>query len=380
MNPALPKHPAFLLRQLDPPNGGPPPDHVLRNFVTPTDLFFTRNHGPIPELDVATYRLPVRGLVRQPLELSVDGLRRNFPRHTVPATIQCAGNRRDDLMRLAPVPGEVPWGGEAISHGEWTGARLADVLAAAGVDTAAGAAHVEFIGLDHAQKEGRRYEFGGSVPLDKALSPETLLAYEMNGAPLTPLHGFPLRAVVPGFIGARSVKWLSVVNVRPDPSPNQFQSKYYRLFPTSARPETVDWGTGMELGELSVNSFICGVRAGPDHTVVEGWAMAGGGRPVRRVEVSADHGAHWTEARLRAGDGVDARWSWCFWCAELPGEPEEIVARAWDSAANTQPESAAGLWNFKGYMNNAWHRVRPGAASGWPLGGLERGQEIDYFI
>lgn len=373
-----PKHPAFLFRQPEPPNGGPPPELMLRDFVTDEALFYVRNHGPTPSLDATTWRLHVGGLVGRELCLSLDDLRRDFAAHTVPATLQCAGNRRADLIRVAPIPGEVPWGGEAISHGEWTGARLADVLAAAGLDRDQGARHVEFLGLDHAEKEGKRYEFGGSIPLEKALAAETLLAYALNGRPLPTLHGFPVRAVVPGYIGARSVKWLGRIVVRADPSPNQFQAKQYRLYPAVVRAATADPAHGLPLGETAVNADVCRVKPA-NHgaavvTVVEGWAIGGGGRAVARVEVSTDEGATWTQATLVGPDA--GPWGWRFWRAELPAAPATIVARAWDTAANVQPEHAANLWNFKGYANNAWSRwpVTAGPETGEPV------REIEYFI
>lgn len=376
MNPTpTPKHPAFIFRQSEPANGGPPPRLMLRGFTTAEELFYVRNHGPTPSVDAATYRLRLGGLVAREASLSLSDLRRDFPAHTVPATLQCAGNRRDALIRVAAIPGEVPWGGEAISHGEWTGARLADVLAAAGGHQDA-ARHVEFLGLDRAEKEGKRYDFGGSIPLAKALAGETLLAYALNGRPLPALHGFPVRALVPGYIGARSVKWLGQVILRADPSPNQFQAKQYRLYPAEARADTADPARGLPLGETAVNSDICrvGPVAGGPRVAVEGWAIGGGGRAVARVEVSADEGATWTQAELTEPDA--GPWAWRFWRVELPSTPVTLCARAWDTAANTQPRDPAELWNFKGYANNAWPR--------WPVpaGEAPAGQtrEIEYFI
>ena len=373
----IPKHPSFIVRQPEPPNGGPPPELMLRDFVTAEDLFYVRNHGPTPDVDATVYRLRVGGLVAYELSLSVDDLRRDFPARTVPATLQCAGNRRIDLIRVAPIPGEVAWGGEAISHGDWTGARLADVLAVAGVDRAR-ARHVEFLGLDRAEKEGKRYDFGGSIPVEKAFASETLLAYALNGQPLPALHGFPVRALVPGYIGARSVKWLEQVILRADPSSNQFQAKQYHLYPADARAESADPVRGLPLGETAVNSDICRVASPAggdgDRVTVEGWAIGGGGRAVARVEVSADDGATWTQAAFTGPDA--GPWAWRFWRAELSVSPTTLCARAWDTAANTQPERAAHLWNFKGYANNAWPRwpVPAGAEAGEP------GREIEYFI
>jgi len=353
------KHPALLVREAEPLNAGPPPELQRAAFVTPTELFFVRNHAPVPRLDPDAFRLAVRGLVERSLELSLAELGERFPRAEVTATLQCAGQRRDELAAVRPVPGELPWGAEPVSNACWAGVRLADVLTAAGPEP--GARHAVFRGLDEVEREGRRFGFGGSVPLAKALSPEVLLATEMNGEPLPPVHGGPLRVVVPGYIGARSVKWLAEIELSSRSSDNYFQAKAYRLYPSHVSKETADPAQAFELGELAVTSTITSPRAGeavgPGPVRVEGIALAGGGRRVERVELSGDGGATWTPAGLGAeGDG----WTWRFFAGEValvPGR-DEIAARAWDSAAQTQPESAAAVWNHKGYMNSSWARVR----------------------
>ncbi len=331
---------------------------LRQRFVTPEGLFFVRNHATVPDVDSARYRFSVSGLVQRPLSLSLDEIRHAFPTTTVTATLQCAGNRRTDLLAIAPIPGEVPWDAGAIGNAEWTGVALREILQAAGVRP--GARHAAFTGLDQIGKDGHAFGFGGSIPMAKALSEEVLLAYEMNGELLTPLHGFPLRVIVPGYIGARSVKWLAEITVQDQPSTNYFQAHAYKLFPPHVGPETVDWATGLSLGESPVNAVICCpadgevVQAGP--VLVQGFAIAGGGRTIERVDLSTDDGDTWVTAHL-VGDPHP--WSWRFWEGEVnlvPG-PARIAARAWDSAAQTQPEDVRKIWNFKGYMNNAWHRV-----------------------
>lgn len=351
------KSDGVIVRQESPFNGGPDAAH-LRDFHTPNDLFFVRNHGDVPEIDEAAYRLAVAGLVERPLALSPAELRA-LPLHRIDATLQCAGNRREEMAAHAPIPHELPWGTEAVSNAEWGGARLADVLALCGLR--AGAAHVELIGLDETERLGHRFRYGSSIPLAKASSSEVLLAYEMNGEPLPAVHGAPLRAVVPGYIGARSVKWLGRIELRSDPSENYFQAKAYRLFPASTGPETVVWDEGLMLGELNLNSVICGPDEGANLSAGEievwGWATPGGGRTVSRVELSVDGGQTWRRAEVL---DREEEWTWRHWRAalDLPVGEHEIVCRAWDSAAQTQPEHAGQVWNFKGYMNNAWHRVR----------------------
>lgn len=364
------KHPEFIYYEKEPLNGAPPPRLLPGEFITPLDLFYIRSHGNIPELSAASYRLRVQGLVGTPLELTLEGLRHDFSAHHVAVTLQCAGNRRDELKAVKDIPGEAPWSGNAISHGVWTGVRLADVLAKAGVDRAR-AKFVEFIGHDHAAKKDHPL-FGGSVPLSKALAPETLLAYELDGEPLPLVHGFPLRTIVPGYLGARSVKWLKEVNVLDHPSENLFQAEEYHLHPASASKEHHDAKTSLPLGEMPVTSYICRVHrghpGGDDPMVVEGYAYVGAGHEVHRVEISEDGGESWTQAELlpvpseglQATDEEGGRWSWRFWRAELMAAeraPVQLIVRAWDTGANTQPARAEDIWNFKGYGNNAAHHL-----------------------
>ena len=356
--PLFDKHPELIVRQPDPFNGGPPSHLLLGNFITPYELFFVRNHGGVPVVDEGAYRLTVDGLVEKHLTLSLDDLRR-LPRTTLTATLQCAGNRRQEMMAHKPIPDELPWGVEAISNAEWSGVPLRAVLAAAGFRPGAG--HAAFTGRDETERDGKRFHFGGSIPLDKALAGEVLLADTLNGQPLPAIHGAPLRVVVPGYIGARSVKWLFRITLQESPSENYFQAKAYRLFPPHYGKDNVVWERGLRLGEAPVNSVI--LAPGENATVpagkvaVRGWALAGGGRGVARVDVSADGGETWTVAEFVKGEGA---FVWRLWEAVLDLAPgrREIVCRAWDTAAQTQPDRAAQVWNFKGYANNAWHRVR----------------------
>jgi sulfite oxidase len=235
---------------------------------------------------------------------------------------------------------------------------LRDALQAAGLE--AGATHVAFTGTDRCTEEGEVIPFGGSIPLAKALAPEVLLADEMNGQPLPPAHGYPLRVIVPGYIGARSIKWLSTITVQSQASTNYFQARTYRLYPSRVRSETTP-EHGFSLGETPVNSVVCQPRDGDIVTgprvLARGYAITGGTREIERVEVSLDGGETFTTATLRDGGTAGA---WRLWEAGLeigPG-PSELTVRAWDSAASTQPESAEGIWNLKGYLNNSWHRVR----------------------
>jgi sulfite oxidase len=292
--------------------------------------------------------------VERELDLGLEDLKA-LPQRELTVTLQCAGNRRADLIAVRDIPGESPWGPGATGTARWGGAPLAEVLARAGV--AGGASHVGFEGADLSSEVDEPY--GSSIPLRDAFAHDALLAWEMNGEPLPPMHGGPLRVVVPGYIGARSVKWLTRIELRAEPWEGHYQSTAYRLLPPGAEPAK---GAGMPLGLIAVNSDVlvpedgATVAAG-EPLEVTGYAFAGGRRKVERVDLSIDGGRTWSQANLGEDQG---QWAWRLWHAELtldPGE-HEIVVRAWDSAAGTQPEDPAGSWNPKGYANNAWGRVR----------------------
>lgn len=363
---ALGKDAGMIVFEDDAYNAGPPVGNLIDNFITETPLFYVRNHGNIPEISAKDFTLEIGGMVPSKLNLSLAELKKQFKIYSVTAAMQCAGNRRSEMIKVKEITGETPWLGNAISCAKWKGVRLADVLAAAGVKR--GANHVAFDGADDVKKINSN--FGGSIPLEKALSDEVLLAFEMNGEALLPVHGAPLRVVVPGYIGARSVKWLTKITVQKKPSDNHYQKEAYKIFPPQIDKTNVDWTKGLMLSEGQINSVICAPQENEEvkkgQTTARGYAMTGGGRSVERVEISADGGKNWIEAELleprekAETESNKKTWTWQFWeCGvNLKKGENEIIVRAFDSAANTQPESIAPLWNFKGYMTNGWHKIK----------------------
>jgi sulfite oxidase len=200
--------------------------------------------------------------------------------------------------------------------------------------------------------------YGGSIPVRKACADEVLLAWEMNGEPLPRIHGGPVRLVVPGYIGARSVKWVQRVTAQAEPSQSYFQAEDYRLLPPDAVPAP---GRGIALGPLTLTAAILApddsahLSSGP--AVVTGYALAGEGRSVARVDVSTDGGRTWRQATV---DRAAGPWAWQHWhtTLDLPEGRTEVTARAWDDAGATQPEFPASLWNPAGYDNTSWPRIR----------------------
>jgi sulfite oxidase len=288
--------------------------------------------------------------------LALAELKERFEEHSTTATLTCAGNRREELSKIKPVGG-VQWGPGAVGNAEWAGVRLSDVLHAARLKE--NAKHIWFEGLDEITEKNETTRFGGSIPLSKALHdendiPGALLAFNMNGEPLSVDHGFPLRSVVPGYIGARSVKWLAKITVSDRPSPNHFVQEAYKLV---QEDKPLAWDEAGILYNFSVNAAIAGPapKAHAQTQTVQGYALPqGNGGTIAKVEVSANNGQTWTAAKLLS---ESKPYCWVLWEASLqvPSGSSRIVVRATDSKGHAQPERP--YWNLKGYMNNAWHSL-----------------------
>lgn len=355
----------MIVHEVEPYNAEPPRVALAGQPLTALDTFYSRNHGVVPCIDPRTWRLRVDGLVGQPLDLTLAQLRDRFIEHSVVATLQCAGNRRKGFLAVRDIPGEAPWGPAATSTAAWSGVRLSDVLAAAGL--APEAAHIEFAAPDLALDATPPQAYGGSIPVVKAKAGEVLLAWSMNGQALPAEHGAPVRIVVPGYIGARSVKWVSRITALGSPSENYFHAVAYRLPVMPFEAGSSAEGGDRALGPVLLTSDILShdesdfVVAGP--ITVRGYALAGDGHNVSGVDVSVDGGRSWQPADL---DRELGPWAWRQWslAVELPAGPAQIQVRARDTSGVRQPESAEQLWNPKGYMNNSWARVRVTATAG----------------
>jgi sulfite oxidase len=333
---------------------------LARDEITPLDVFYCRNHGPIPDISIDEWQLTVDGLATKPRRLTFDELRSTFRSHTVVATLQCAGNRRAGFNEIRDIAGEDPWGSGATSTAEWHGVRLADVLDAAGAHRADGL-HVAFAAPDVSHLAFPAQPFGGSIPVAKAFTEEVLLAWQMNGQQLPRVHGGPVRIVVPGYIGARSVKWVNAITVQAKPSQNYFQAFAYRILPADSDPDATGPDAGISLSSVALSCDILvpddGAEVPAGSLGIRGYAFVGDNRGIARVDVSLDDGRSWRQAKLLP---EPSRWAWRHWLLTVEAQPGPltITARAWDSTGATQPESAASLWNPKGYANNSWARVR----------------------
>ncbi|KHN95477.1 Oxidoreductase, molybdopterin-binding domain protein [Metarhizium album ARSEF 1941] len=424
------RHPSLITRTDKPRNAETPGELLTAQFLTPNELFYVRNHMWVPTIQDSKsddHRLTVELLDGTMREYTLRELKTRFPSRKVTAALQCSGNRRkhmsDDSGRQT---NGLPWTSGAISNASWEGVLLSHVLADAGFDVSEAMSgssetqHVQFTGLE---------AYGASIPIKKAIDPQgdVLLAYSMNDKPLPPDHGFPLRAIVPGHVAARSVKWLNHITLSDEESTSQWQRKDYKCF--GPNQTKVDWDAAPAIQELPVQSAITTLKLGEwlnsktepnvlkndqDQTVssqsppppqqeisMSGYAFSGGGRSIIRVDVSLDGGNSWTQACLLpdcvSKNGMPSpcqghgAWYWKRWVFKggVPldafkhkhkhgGRPDDPVAaaanakipdsgqkrcttvlvKATDDAYNTQPESHAATWNFRGNLATAWHRVQ----------------------
>jgi len=329
------------------------PVEFMTGWITPVNHFFVRNHMFEPvEIDAKTWKLSITGEVAQPLTFTFADLEK-FSLHSVVNTMECAGNGRS--LQNPKVPG-IQWGKGAVGNAKFSGPSLKTLLEKAGVkDTAK---HVQFRGLD--QVPGKVPPFIRSIPIDKAMDADTLVATKMNGAPLTAHHGFPARAVTPGWVGAASCKWLTEITVLDKPAEGNFMNPGYRWPNNPIKPgDTVKPEDTHSLTGLTVKSLIAapsdGTKLKPAAHVVQGVAWAGEA-DIAKVEISTDAGATWNEAIL----GKDqSKYAWRLWSYNWkPAKSGDytILSRATDSQGRVQPEAPA--WNPSGYLYNAYDQVK----------------------
>lgn len=323
------------------------PLRALAGSEVPVGSLYVRNHFAVPEVDPERWRLVVRGLVDDELELSLADLAA-LPQREVACVLECAGNGR---TLASPTPPGTPWRLGAAGGVRARGVALADVLGAAGVRDEA--TQVVATGADGGEvAPGRTERFARALPLAKARDPDTLVAVELNGAPLAPEHGAPARLTVPGWYAVSSVKWLVDLEVRREPFRGHYHTHAYTYRGDPVAPE------GTPTADIRVRAVVTepadGDRLPPGPVRVAGTAWSGSA-PVAAVEVAVD-GATWERAVLDPAPGPYAPVRWSFaWTPDREGA-HELAVRAIDAAGASQP--LRSVWNELGYGNNAVHRVR----------------------
>lgn len=401
------RHADLITRTATPRNAETPGYAISDSFLTPNELFYVRNHmwvPVIPEAEADDYCLTIEMHDGSVKEYTLKDLKTKFPKRQVTAVLQCSGNRRRHMSEdSGRKTNGLPWQAGAISNASWEGVSLADVLADAGFQNdeamlgRSEVKHVHFAAME---------AYGASIPIKKAVDPQgdVLLAYGMNGKDLPRDHGYPLRTIVPGHVAARSVKWLSHITLSEEESMSQFQRRDYKCF--GPNQTKVDWDAAPAIQEMPIQSAITGLKLGNQTTIpkaeddttpqsaqelaASGYAFSGGGRSIIRVDISTDNGKTWGQAKLlpnhegesAAPEAGSADWSWKRWKfqAAIPmtaftefekkdagenisnEEPRRrcttVVVKATDEVYNTQPDTHAAIWNIRGNLANAWHRMQ----------------------
>lgn len=347
----------FVVRQREPLNAEPLPGRLIEQFLTPQSLLYVRSHGTTPDLG-GDHAVEVRGGGLQPAAFTLSDLKARFAERRVVSVMQCAGNRRADLQMVRPTNGD-PWDVGAIGNVEWTGVSVADVLRDLGIgDRRDG--YVVCTAADVDEVEGETHAYEISISLERALMNNVLIAWAIGGEPLTPEHGAPMRLVVPGYAGVRSAKWLTRIELRDEPSDAPIQAKDYKLFPPEEDGCDVDWDRGLVIEAMPVNSAICVPRDGDTVSAgsleISGYAVAYG-RSVARVDLSTDGGETWRRAGFLDEEATPETWRRWHCEVQLHAGRHELFVRAVDDAGQSQPERAADVWNFAGYLSTAWHRI-----------------------
>eukprot|EP00526_Cylindrotheca_closterium_P005105 CAMPEP_0113611466 /NCGR_PEP_ID=MMETSP0017_2-20120614/5572_1 /TAXON_ID=2856 /ORGANISM="Cylindrotheca closterium" /LENGTH=621 /DNA_ID=CAMNT_0000520417 /DNA_START=26 /DNA_END=1888 /DNA_ORIENTATION=- /assembly_acc=CAM_ASM_000147 len=360
------------------------PAHLLTNhYLTPNSLFYIRHHHPVPfltteqvqnfalEIDLSSFAPGEEELFGKEKQkyikkYTLEDLKTKFPQTHVVATLQCSGNRRADFNQFQRTSG-TGWGQGAISNAKWTGVRLSDLLKDAGLDDPMqaekehGVRHVRMHALD---------DMSASVGIEKVMNPygDCIIAYEMNDQLLPRDHGYPLRVIIPGYAGIRNVKWVNRIELSKEEAEGPWQRGLnYKILPPSitdanevdieAMPSVMEPSlfsgiTNLRLEDESEGSTAGEYQPGDKVTMtVSGWAWAGGGRNIVRVDVTGDNGLTWTSAELKEGKGqrFGKAWAWTFWEAQVPAVvlkdgTVDLASKAIDNAFNVQPESSDHVW------------------------------------
>ncbi|XP_074375180.1 nitrate reductase [NADH] 2-like [Apium graveolens] len=348
-------------------------------FITPVPLHYVRNHGPVPKASWDDWTLEISGLVKRPSCFTMKQLVSDFPSREFPVSLVCAGNRRKEHNMLKQTIG-FNWGAAGISTSVWKGVPLHYLLKHCGIYSRKnGALNVCFEGAEDLPGGGGS-KYGTSIKKEFAMDEarDIILAYMQNGQVLCPDHGFPVRVIIPGFIGGRMVKWLKRIVVTTKESDNYYHYKDNRVLPSHVDAELANsqaWWYKPEhiINELNINSVIttpCHDEILPINSyttqrtyTLKGYAYSGGGKKVTRIEVTMDGGESWEVAKLdhqEKPNRFGKYWCWCFWSLEAEVldflAAKEIAVRAWDETLNTQPEKL--IWNVMVMMNNCWFRVK----------------------
>jgi sulfite oxidase len=327
------------------------------SFLTPNDEAYVRNHHPVPKIEgnYLDYKLKINQK-----DYTLKELIETYKTHNIDVTLQCGGNRRSELNQVEKTSG-TPWGIGAISTSTWTGIKLCNLLDQIPINQEK---FVNITSIDNLQI---------SIPISKALNPndDVLLAYKMNQELLPPDHGYPLRLIVPGYVGIRNVKWVKSIELSEQEVSGNWQQgiAYKQLPPYIKNLKDVDLEQYQTTYEMPVQSCIVYPKSDDEiildsdgNLTIKGYAWSGGGRNIIRVDVSIDDGKSWKQSTLTYGKNQEYNqaWAWTLWEYKINFKGQKklkIICKATDSSYNTQPEKKEQVWNVRGINNNSWHSV-----------------------
>lgn len=329
------------------------------DYITSNDDFYIRNHHPVPVIngDYLDYKIDI---VNNKKQYSIQELIDKYKVHDITVSLQCGGNRRSQLNDVSKTSG-TEWNIGAMSTAVWSGIKLSNLLQEIPINKEK---YVNFTSIDGLQV---------SIPILKALEPsqDVLLAFKMNGEPIPPDHGYPLRLIVPGYVGIRNIKWLKTIEISDqEVSGNWQQGIAYKQLPSYIKDFTrLDINQYQTTYEMPVQSTIVIPKNGDKirndkdgNYTIKGYAWSGGGRNIIRVDISIDGGNNWEQARLTHGKNQEYNraWAWTLWEYKInikENKKLKIVCKATDNSYNSQPEKKEHVWNIRGINNNSWHVV-----------------------
>ena len=351
----------------EPFNAQPSLIDLRKNYITPNEYWYIRNHHPVPDIDTDTYKLKISTPFFSK-EYKLEDIKK-FKKNTLVNTIQCAGNRRKEYREFMEVMG-LNWNGSAISTGKFGGVFLRDLFSDLYIDIN-NYNNVNLNNNDYCYLQLIGYDepFDGSIIIDKNINllKDTMLAYEMNDKELERDHGYPLRIIIPGYTGAKNIKWLKEIKISKEESESTWQKgvAYKSFGPNVKNFESInekDKKDTPTVEKLPVQSFICDIEEKSDYLEIKGIAYSGGGNNIIRVDVSINDGNSWIKAELNEGKEQKKyqAYAWTFWTAKIPVENQKsfnIICKATDINYNTQPNNIKDIWNLRGILNNSWHKI-----------------------
>ena len=341
----------LLFHSVKPCNAETTVSQITDNWLTPNHLWYVRNHSPVPKVDIEHYTLEIQNS-NQSYKLCYDDLL-TLPKTEVTSTIQCGGNRRSEYNTNGEKTSGTPWGCGSISTAKWSGVLLQDIIHHLKIDTQnSSIKHVHFIGYDDVQ---------ASIPIEKVLNNygDVLLAYQMNDETLPPDHGFPLRVIVPGYVGIRNIKWIKKIAFFEEEIDGPWQRGIsYKGLPHYIKDaNNIDISQIASIYETPIQSCVTAIE---NNNTIKGFAWSGGGRNIIRVDVSIDDGQTWQMAELQEGSEqpFNQAWAWTFWELKLNNTDKinKVMCKAVDNSYNVQSEDTNYLWNIRGLLNNSLHK------------------------